>query len=83
MAEILAEYPHVTPTEYSEIYPSGYWRAEYFQAIHSEAKAGVMMPLNVCRAIAKQFGSSALVQLQKFYRCVPRNVLLESGKVVA
>lgn len=75
----------LTRKEYLEAYPAGSRKDEYWQELEAylASNPGAKLSLPVCRSIQNTFGGAALLQLKKFFRCIPENVLLETGKTVS
>ena len=77
MKEVCAEYG-VSEKEYKEIYESR--KQDWMEYLAAEATNGKQFPKSVCRSISDNVGD--LGYWQKFFRCIPGDVLLATGRTI-
>lgn len=75
MERLISEYG-ITRREFDEFY--GDQRSEWIQYLESQAKAGQTFSKPVCRSIVHN--GFDLAYWQKFFRCVPGDVLFATGR---
>ncbi len=68
----------ISEAEYKRIYGSS--KREWIQYLEQEVAGGRRFTKAVCRSVADH--GCDLGYWQKFYRCVPRDVLLTTGRTI-